>query len=61
MSPRNFAGLFMQAVGTTPARHIEDTRLEAARRLLESTSTLDKIADASGFASAEIVSAARSV
>jgi len=56
MSPRNFARLFMQAVGTTPARYIENIRFEAARRLLESTtSTLDEVADASGFASAEIL------
>jgi transcriptional regulator GlxA family with amidase domain len=56
MSPRNFARLFTQAVGTTPARHIEDIRLEAARRRLESTmSTLDEVAEASGFASAEIL------
>lgn len=56
MSPRNFARFFQQEVGTTPARHIEDLRLEAARRQLESTSlTLDEVADASGFASAEVL------
>jgi transcriptional regulator GlxA family with amidase domain len=54
MSPRNFARLFQQELGKTPARHIEDLRLEAARRQLESTTlTLEEIADASGFASAE--------
>jgi len=35
MSPRNFARLFKQELGKTPARHIEDLRLEAARRQLE--------------------------
>lgn len=54
MSPRNFARLFQQQLGKTPARHIEDLRLEAARRQLESTAlTLEEVADASGFASAE--------
>jgi len=56
MSPRNFARLFREEVGKTPGRHIEDIRLEAARRKLESTSlSLDEIADASGFANTEIL------
>jgi transcriptional regulator GlxA family with amidase domain len=56
MSPRNFARLFRLEVGTTPARHIEDLRLEAARRLLESTSrSLAEVAGASGFTSAEVL------
>lgn len=54
MSPRNFARLFQQDVGKTPAMHIEDLRLEAARRQLELTAlSLEEVADASGFASAE--------
>ena len=54
MSPRNFARLFQQQLGKTPARHIEDLRLEAARHRLESTTlSLEEVADASGFASAE--------
>jgi transcriptional regulator GlxA family with amidase domain len=54
MSPRNFARLFQQDVGKTPARHIEDLRLEIARRQLELTElNLEEVADASGFASAE--------
>ena len=54
MSPRNFARLFQQNVGKTPARHIEDLRLEAARRQLELTIlSLEEVADASGFASSE--------
>lgn len=54
MSPRNFARLFQQELGKTPAKHIEDLRLEAARRQLESTTlTLEQVADASGFSTAE--------
>ena len=56
MSPRNFARLFAQEIGKTPARHIEDLRLESARRQLESKSTtLDEIAKAAGFKSAEVL------
>lgn len=54
MSPRNFARLFRQEVGTSPAKHIEDLRLEAARRQLESTSrSVAEVASATGFANAE--------
>jgi transcriptional regulator GlxA family with amidase domain len=56
MSPRNFARVFTQEVGETPARHIENIRLETARRQLETTSlSLDEVADASGFWSAELL------
>ncbi|HEY3975582.1 MAG TPA: GlxA family transcriptional regulator [Candidatus Sulfotelmatobacter sp.] len=56
MSPRNFARLFRQEVGKTPGKHVEDLRLESARRQLESTSlSLEEIADACGLASAEIL------
>jgi transcriptional regulator GlxA family with amidase domain len=56
MSARNFARLFKQDVGKTPAKHIEDLRLEAARRKLESTSlSTDEVADACGLASAEVL------
>ncbi len=55
-SPRNFARLFQQEVGKTPAKYIEDLRLEAARRQMESTAmALEEIAIASGFTSAEIL------
>jgi transcriptional regulator GlxA family with amidase domain len=54
MSPRNFARLFQKEVGETPARHIENLRLESARRQLESTDlTLKEVAAASGFATSE--------
>ncbi len=56
MSPRNFARAFLQEVGATPARHIEDLRLEAARRQLErGTETMEAVADRVGFQSAEVL------
>jgi transcriptional regulator GlxA family with amidase domain len=56
MSPRNFARLFQQEVGRTPARYIEDLRLEAARRQIESASmSFEEVAVSCGFTSAEIL------
>ena len=56
MSTRNFARQFKQELGKTPAQHVEDLRLEAARRQLESTArSSDEIADACGLASAEVL------
>jgi transcriptional regulator GlxA family with amidase domain len=56
MSARNFARLFKEEMGKTPARHIEDLRLEAARRQLESTArSADEIAESCGLGSAEIL------
>ena len=56
MSPRNFARSFVGAVGATPARFLETLRLEAARRRLEETScSMDEIASACGFGSAEVM------
>jgi transcriptional regulator GlxA family with amidase domain len=37
MSPRHFARTFRDQMGTTPAAYVTATRLEAARRLLETT------------------------
>ncbi len=37
MSPRHFARAFRAETGVTPARYVEQVRLEAARRLLEET------------------------
>jgi len=37
MSPRTFARTFQAETGTTPAAHVEELRVEAARRLLETT------------------------
>ena len=56
MSPRHFARVFRREVGSTPAKHVEDLRLELARRQLESTArSLPQVASESGFASAEIL------
>src|SRR5262249_16383533 len=56
MSPRNFARVFTRAVGLTPARFVERVRVEAARRRLEeSSSSVDTVADECGFGSAEIM------
>jgi transcriptional regulator GlxA family with amidase domain len=53
MSPRNFARVFSEEVGTTPARYVEDLRLEAAKRRLESRDgSLERIATDCGFGSA---------
>jgi transcriptional regulator GlxA family with amidase domain len=54
MSPRNFARAFAREVGTTPARWVEDVRVEAARLLLETTDRpVDAVASSCGFGSAE--------
>jgi transcriptional regulator GlxA family with amidase domain len=56
MSPRNFARIFREEIGETPARHIETLRVEAARRHLETTvSALEEVAEICGFGSAEIL------
>lgn len=56
MSPRNFTRFFTQEIGKTPAKHIEDLRLEAARRQLESSAAcLEEVATFSGFHSAEVL------
>lgn len=50
MSPRNFARVFAEEVGTTPARYIEELRLEAAKRRLENLDdSIDRIAVDCGF------------
>jgi len=38
MSPRNFARVFTRTMGQTPARRVEQLRVEAARRRLKETS-----------------------
>lgn len=54
MSPRHFARVFRDEVGSTPAAYVETVRVEVARRLLETTSlsTAD-VARASGFGTPE--------
>jgi transcriptional regulator GlxA family with amidase domain len=54
MSPRQFARSFAAEVGVTPGRYVEDLRVEAARRLLESTARgVDDIAGSCGFGTPE--------
>ncbi len=54
MSPRNFARVYKQETGRTPAKAVEIFRLEAARRLLEdSDHNLDRIAVLCGFGDEE--------
>ena len=50
MSPRNFARVYKEKTGQTPAKAVEIFRLEAARRLLEeSDRNIDQIARLCGF------------
>ncbi len=54
MSVRHFTRVFTAEVGETPSRFVERTRLEAARRELETTTdTLDVVAARCGLGSAE--------
>jgi transcriptional regulator GlxA family with amidase domain len=54
MSVRTFARAFSNEVGTTPAVFVQRSRVEAARRLLETTDrTVDDIARACGFGTVE--------
>ena len=54
MSPRHLARVFTEGVGVTPARYVEQVRLEAARRRLEeSTQSIDHVAAGCGFGTAE--------
>jgi transcriptional regulator GlxA family with amidase domain len=56
MSPRNFVRVFARELGNTPARYVEQVRIEAARTQLEATDdTMDAIADRCGFSSAELL------
>jgi transcriptional regulator GlxA family with amidase domain len=54
MSVRHFTRVFTAEVGETPGRFVEQVRLEAARRDLETTNdTLDIVATRCGFGTAE--------
>ena len=54
LSPRQFARVFVQAAGSTPARYVERVRVDAARRRLEETDAgLDHVARECGFGSAD--------
>jgi len=53
MSPRNFARVFTEQVGITPARYVEELRLEAAKGRLESRDgSVERIAADCGFGNA---------
>jgi transcriptional regulator GlxA family with amidase domain len=54
MSVRHFARCFREQTGLTPARYVEQVRLETARRrLTESNDGVERIAATCGFGSAE--------
>jgi transcriptional regulator GlxA family with amidase domain len=54
MSPRNFARVFVEEIGMTPAKFVEKARVDQARRDLEDSElSLEEIAAASGFGSGE--------
>jgi transcriptional regulator GlxA family with amidase domain len=54
MSERSFARWFAQEVGVTPGRYVEQTRVEAARRMLEESDlAIANVARACGFGTAE--------
>jgi transcriptional regulator GlxA family with amidase domain len=56
MSPRNFVRVFARELGNTPARYVEQVRVEAARTQLASTGdSMDAIAGRCGFSSAELL------
>jgi transcriptional regulator GlxA family with amidase domain len=56
MSKRNFARVFVRELGQTPARYVEQVRIEAARaQLASSDESVDQIAMRCGFSSAELL------
>lgn len=56
MSPRTFARLFVRETGVTPAAYVEELRVEAAQRLLETTDlTVAAVAGCVGMKHPEIL------
>jgi len=54
MSPRNFARIFTRETGMTPARFVEQTRIEAARcQLQQSQAPVEAVAECCGFGGVE--------
>lgn len=54
LSERHFARVFTHETGTSPAAYVEAARIEAARRLLETTDCpLEQVAGAAGLGSVE--------
>ncbi len=59
MSPRNFARVYAEKRGRTPAKAVEAIRMDAARRRLEETGDrIESIAADCGFGSEEQMRAA---
>jgi transcriptional regulator GlxA family with amidase domain len=59
MSARNFARVFQRETQMTPARFVEQARLQKARELLELTArSLDAVAAACGYRSADVLTRA---
>jgi AraC-like DNA-binding protein len=62
MSPRNFARVYAQTRGRTPAKGVEAIRIDVARRLLEeSTDRVETIAAHTGFTGEDEMGALRSL
>ena len=56
MSPRNFSRQFQKSVGRSPAKAVEQIRVEEAKYLIESTQlNLEQIARRCGFSDGEIM------
>jgi transcriptional regulator GlxA family with amidase domain len=53
MSPRSFSRHYRQKTGLTPARAVENIRVETARRLLEEGLTVARVSHRCGFGSQE--------
>jgi transcriptional regulator GlxA family with amidase domain len=54
MSPRNFARVYAQTCGRTPAKGVEAIRIDTARRRLEETmDRIETIAEHTGFTGEE--------
>ncbi|MBU2694432.1 AraC family transcriptional regulator [Pimelobacter sp. 30-1] len=53
VSPRHLSRLFAAEVGTTPARYVEQVRLDLARALIDTGHGVAQAARAAGFGSAE--------
>ncbi len=50
MSPRNFTRVFTRETGVSPARYVEEARLDAARQRLEQGSeSVEQVAALCGF------------
>lgn len=50
MSPRNFTRVFARETGLTPAKYVEEVRIESARhRLEQGTEGIEEVARATGF------------